>query len=334
MNLSEFIQMMYSFIGNGMGKAKFTIYLFSVFEREPDVGDNPAFIDDDGKFNPIYGKDPSAQRKIFNGKLKLGRETANDIKKHFSDTDFIDAVYSLGYKQKELLVEKLRNYGFTVEIEKVDEFCADLFLKLMDALSEGKDSVNPKESILRDDKGKRVKAIPLPMAYVADGKLHVGGDTLSLPPNMTVNEKISSEEEPYIQAICEAFSDVLHEKVTPESIDALPKRYQRDFKDQRNYYNNAAWLQRSVRDISDDGENQFQILKEDAYEGIKETYYRNYQDGYERLNQVLIKITSTTLNRSTLTHIKNLVGNQMKKGLCHMMVNDRMIISWVDPDAE
>lgn len=334
MNLSEFIKMMYGFIGCKMGHAKFTVYLFSILGRKLGEAEDPNLGDENGRFNPIAGKDVSTQRKIFNGDLKIGRKTANDVKKNFSDTDFIDAVYNLEYKQKELLVEKLGNYGFTVEIEKVDEFCADLFLKLMDALSEGKESVNPGESILRDDKGKRVKAVPLPMVYVADGKLHVGGDTLSLPPNMIVNEKISSEEEPYIQAICEAYSDVLHEKVTPASIDTLPKRYQRDFKDQRNYYNNAAWLRRSVRDISDDGENQFQILKEDAYEGIRETYYRNYQDGYERLTQVLIKITSTTLNRSTLTHIKNLVGNRMKKGLCHVMVNDGMIISWVDPDAE
>ena len=84
-----------------------------------------------------------------------------------------------------------------------------------------------------------------------------------------------------------------------------------------------------------DGENQFQILKEDAYEGIKETYFvENYKNGNERLNAVMIKITSTTLDKSTLAHIKNLIGNKEKKGICHILVNDGVIVSWVDIDAE
>ena len=58
----------------------------------------------------------------------------------------------------------------------------------------------------------------------------------------------------------------------------------------------------------------------------------DYENGCERLRQVLIKITSTTLDKSTLSHIKNLIGNLEKKGLCHLLVNDNVIHSWVNID--
>lgn len=327
--------MMYAFIGNKTGKAIFTVYLFSVLEGAPKDGDDPECIDNSGKFNPIFAMDESAQRKIFNGSLQLGKDTASKIVRHFNDTDFIDAVYELESKQKELLVGKLKEYGFITNTDKVDDYCADLFLQLMKALSEGTDYVAPDQVKPRDSKGRPISAVALPTAYVADGKLHVGGDTIDLPEHMEISEKIGADEQPYILAICEAFSDALGKNVTPDTIDSLPKRYQRDFKDQRNYYNNAMWLQHSVRDMyPDGGEDQFRILKEDAYEGIKETYYGRYENGYERLTHVLIKITSTTLDKSVLTHIKNLIGNLEKKGLCHILVNDGTIVSWVDPDAE
>ena len=59
------------------------------------------------------------------------------------------------------------------------------------------------------------------------------------------------------------------------------------------------------------------------------TYRRRYSDGYERLLAVLEKITSTTLDLTVLSQIRNLIGNLEKKGICHVLVNDETIKSWV-----
>lgn len=336
MNLSEFIQLMYDYIGNETRKDKFTVYIFSVLEGSPKEGDDPNEVDDNGKFNPVYPMDESAQRKIFNGTRKIGRDVAAKVVRHYNPTDFLDAVYAIDDEgPKEQLVETLDNYGFKTSTNKVDEYCADIFLRLMKNISEGQNEVLSDQIKPRDSKGKPISEVALPTAYIADGKLHVGGDTIDLPEHMKVSDQIGDEEQPYIKALCDAFSDALKTKVTPENINTLPKHYQREFNDQRNYYNSAMWVQHSVRDIyPDGGDDQFQILKEDAYEGIKETYFGTYENGYERLTHVLIKITSTTLDKSVLSHIKNLIGNLEKKGLCHILVNDGTIVSWVDPDAE
>jgi hypothetical protein len=84
-----------------------------------------------------------------------------------------------------------------------------------------------------------------------------------------------------------------------------------------------------------DGEMQFGTLKEDAYEGIEPTYFDDsYVSGYDRLRAVLEKITSTTLTKSALVNIVGLIGNLEKKGICHMLVNDERIRSWVVIDDD
>ena len=59
------------------------------------------------------------------------------------------------------------------------------------------------------------------------------------------------------------------------------------------------------------------------------TYRKRYDNGYDRLIAVLEKITNTTVDLSTLNQIRNLIGNMEKKGICHILVNDGTIKSWV-----
>ncbi len=121
-------------------------------------------------------------------------------------------------------------------------------------------------------------------------------------------------------------------EIKPSEIESLTNRYKRDFDQQRKAYYSIESIVRGFRDVYDESDKQVQILKEEVYEGIYEVYMGDYENGCERLRQVLIKITSTTLDKSTLSHIKNLIGNLEKKGLCHLLVNDNVIHSWVNID--
>lgn len=49
----------------------------------------------------------------------------------------------------------------------------------------------------------------------------------------------------------------------------------------------AESIQRSISEVYEDGENQFDILKKDAFGEIKTTYYDDYDNGYRRLLEVL-----------------------------------------------
>ena len=333
MNLSEFIQLMYKFIGCDKKRADYVLWLISLVMGAPkDYEEDEA--DSEGKYNPLSDLGEDMLRKIFRGDRTISPENATVIMRHINEADFTDKIYSLEYSQKEVLSDNLQKYGFEASPENVDVLCTDIFLNLLSALSEGNDHISSDTLKRRDSKGKLITEVPLATAYFENGMLHVGGEMIELPDQLEYTEDTPIEEQPYIKAICEAFSDALGRPVSPADISSLPKRYREEFDDHCSYYNNAAWLQHSVRDVYDDGENQFQILKEDAYEGIKETYYGSYINGHERLRSVLIKITSTTLSKSTLSHIKNLIGNLEKKGICHILVNDGKIVSWVDIDAE
>ena len=165
--------------------------------------------------------------------------------------------------------------------------------------------------------------------------IYLGAEEILLPVQLVSPSAFDNKELPYINALCEVYAEKISREVTPDSIDTLPTMYKRHFMDQRKAYYSAASVQRSVREVFTDGEQQFVALKDDAFEGIEPTYYDDsYSTGYDRLRAVLEKITNTTLSKSTLVNIAGLINNLEKKGICHMLVNDERIHSWVTIDDE
>lgn len=139
----------------------------------------------------------------------------------------------------------------------------------------------------------------------------------------------------YISALCDAYAEALsRDSVSVDDIQNLPKKYQLNFYEQRKAYLSAESIQRSISEVYEDGENQFDILKEDAFHGIKTTYYDDYDNGYRRLLEVLKKISDVQLTKSKLMLIKNLIGNLERLGIVHILVNDKTMTSWVDPYGE
>ena len=57
------------------------------------------------------------------------------------------------------------------------------------------------------------------------------------------------------------------DEVTVNDIPSLPKKYQVNFYVQSKAYLSAESIQRSISEVYEDGENQFDILKEDAFGG-------------------------------------------------------------------
>lgn len=133
-----------------------------------------------------------------------------------------------------------------------------------------------------------------------------------------------------LHALYEVFAEKLNrENFTKDDMPLLNRGMRENFREQREAYYSAVSVERSVRDMFTDGEDEFQILKDDAWHGIDTTYWKDYPDGYARLNAVLEKVTSTSLDRSILSQMRNLIGNLEKKGICHILVNDGTIESWV-----
>lgn len=142
-------------------------------------------------------------------------------------------------------------------------------------------------------------------------------------------------EATYISALCDAYVDVLsRDTVIMDDILALPKKYQTNCYDQRKGYLSAESIQRSISEVYEDGKNQFDILKQDAFAGIETSYLDDYDNGYRRLLEVLKKISDVHLTKPKLSLIKNLIGNLERLGIVHILVNDKTITSWVAPYEE
>ena len=336
MRFSDFVQLMHRYIGCSVKQQEYVLYLTNLVIRDP-MTDDEKKLDEDDALNPLSGKkDMSSLSKIYSGtdNRKIKQKDARTIQGLFSKTKFVDAFRTVDYEAREELIEKLKGFGIqgNLEVDNIDEVCAELFYRFIDAMASNKGYIDTAIPVHIDSYGNRYVTVEVSTVYVKDGKLYVGDEVLELPAALAPEKDIRPEEMPYVNALCAAYADALAQAVTPDIIETLPGRYRRDFTSQRTSYYEAEWLHHSVRDVFDGGEEKFEALKKDAYDGIESTYLQDYDNGYQRLQAVLDKITNTTLDTSSIDRIKSLMKNVHKKGICHILVNDGTINSWVDID--
>ena len=336
MRFSDFVQLMHRYIGCSVTQQEYVLYLTNLVIRDP-MTDDEKKLDEDDALNPLSGKkDMSSLSKIYSGtdNRKIKQKDARTIQGLFSKTKFVDAFRTVDYEAREELIEKLKGFGIqgNLEVDNIDEVCAEHFYRFIDAMASNKGYIDTAIPVHIDSYGNRYVTVEVSTVYVKDGKLYVGDEVLELPAALAPEKDIRPEEMPYVNALCAAYADALAQAVTPDIIETLPGRYRRDFTSQRTSYYEAEWLHHSVRDVFDGGEEKFEALKKDAYDGIESTYLQDYDNGYQRLQAVLDKITNTTLDTSSIDRIKSLMKNVHKKGICHILVNDGTINSWVDID--
>lgn len=184
-----------------------------------------------------------------------------------------------------------------------------------------------------DENGKPLTPIA-PTRYDKEKHIiYLGNAEIRIPVELESEELLRSDDLPYINALCEVFAEKLNKAISPKNLDELPSRYKKEMDSHKQAFYGAEYIHHSVREVFADGEQQFQNLKDDAYQGIEMTYLDDsHATGYERLKAVLNKITNTTLTGSNLTNIIGMITNLEKKGICHILVNDDVIKSWVNVD--
>ena len=193
--------------------------------------------------------------------------------------------------------------------------------------------INDRESIPKNEDG--LPYVPVtPSRYDSVTRtITIGNEKITLPIELNPLSSFAPNEQKYINALCEVYAEKINQIVTPDTINNLQPNIRHHYSEQRKAYYSAESIQRSVREVFADGEKQFEALKTDAYDGISDTYYDDrHKSGYDRLLAVLDKITNTTLTKSSLMNIAGLIGNLEKKGICHILVNDDKIKSWVHID--
>lgn len=310
----------------------FVVQLIDDTLRDPMTGEEEKMASDD-KFNPLAsGMSLNMQDQIYEGKKFISKARAGLICSRYDGTDFADEIDNLYDADKEHLQIFLSKKGISVEIEELGSAMQDIMRQIFHGLSKGIHDVDIELTI--HEPKPSIKNLAENRIYFEDGKLVIDGEKIELPIQLD-ESKIYEFESGYISALCNAYAEVLsRDEVTIDDIPDLPRKYQKNFYDQRKAYLSAESIQRSISEVYEDGENQFDILKEDAFGGIKTTYYDDYDTGYRRLLEVLKKVSDIQLTKSKLILIKNLIGNLERLGLVHILVNDETIKSWVDPYEE
>ena len=310
----------------------FVITLVGETLRDPMIEEEERMAAND-EFNPLASRmSINMLNQILEGKKFISKTRAGLICSRYDGQDFAEEIDNLYDAEKDHLQQFLKRRGLTVEIDELGSAVQDILNQIFHGLSKGIHDVDIVLTI--HDPKPSIKNLAGDRIYCEDGKLYIDGDIIELPIRLS-DAQIYDFEADYISALCDAYAEVLsRDEVTVDEVSSLPKKYQTNFYDQRKAYLSAESIQRSISEVYEDGENQFDILKADAFDGIKTTYFDDYDNGYRRLLEVLKKISDIQLTKSKLSLIKNLIGNLERLGIVHILVNDKTIISWVDPYAE
>lgn len=302
--------------------------------RDP-MSENEELADSIQEYNPIE-KNMSLNMldQILEGDKNkwISKARAGRICSLYDGVYLADKVDQLYDGNKEHLQKFLKKKGLDVKIEDLGSAIQDIFDQIYHGLAKGIHDVDIVLTIY--DSKPSIKSLVGDRVFCENGKLYIDGDVIELPIQLS-DACLYDFEVEYISALCAAYADALSlDVITVDDIPSLPAKYQRNFYEQRKAYLSAESIQRSISEVYEDGENQFETLKDDAYNGIKTTYYDEYENGYRRLLEVLKKISDVQLTKSKLMLLKNLIGNLERLGIVHILVNDKKIVSWVDPYAK
>ena len=265
---------------------------------------------------------------IFNGERFIDSGVAATIRELMDDGTFEDYFEGFSMSALESISRDLKEYGFVVEPYRVPKACANILLQLIEHIAEEKPEAVTALDYIARGKGKLLKDIPPASIEYRDGRFSISGEVVTIDMSK-YSEKEVDHKLRYVQALYEAYASKLNREIDENNVDSMPERLKENYKEQNRAYYYAESVRHDIREIFDDGEDEFKKLKDDEMTFIRRTYYKPYSDGFERLEAVLERAVEANLNASILADMRNLINNLAKMGICQILVNEGEIKSWV-----
>ncbi|MDD3888739.1 MAG: hypothetical protein PHR65_02330 [Syntrophomonadaceae bacterium] len=217
--------------------------------------------------------------------------------------------------KKTALLDKAREHSLS-------EFLADTFLYAIHRQNRG----------LIDESDKEISGELTP-AWDDIEKLHEILSKLPRPTSLEIPDEVELDELTYVTKLLTAYADAEGiEDLSKESLTQYPK-YKTDFERRRKDYYAAEAIRRGSRDIF--GENdpdQFDVLKDETYDGVIDVHLQDFPHGFARLTKVMAQAAAISTNKCLLSRLPDWIGASEKKGVCHILVNDKRIKGWVASD--
>lgn len=162
MTFSEFLQLMHSYIGCDVTKQDYVLYITNLIIREP-ANDAEEKADDADSYNPLSGKSQNLLHKLYKGDngRKISDSDSRRLLSLFSKEKFVDEFQSVDIDARINLVTALDGFAVSATIDNVDEVCAMLFYKLIEAMAAGRNSIVASDLIHVDKYGQPLPEVPL-----------------------------------------------------------------------------------------------------------------------------------------------------------------------------
>lgn len=280
--------------------------------------------------------DTSDKSKLINSKLDLQylKDSAgtigisDSIEKYFSKEVVIELtklkinelieLLKITIMKDDSIVTPDKNFLLTnADKEHLSEFLSKVFLF---ATTRPNDYVkNPLPVINSSDN----------IIAVSEGKIFLNGEEIPLPKKLVPPKELDNNEAIYIAELLKTYAE--KQKVQAYSINDIPNKYKNEIDRHRQDFYNAEAVHRKVREIYSSDENDFDLLKNETYDGIIDTHSMSYSNGYERLLHVLEQAVKLQDGKSLLWKLPKWIGSSEKKGICHILVNENRL-TWVVKD--
>lgn len=331
MDFSAFVNLLYGYrqhknFKKRIGHAEFILLLIDAAIPEEAY--------EDGKLdqNPLDAAyEERMLQYIFNGERFIDSGVAAAIRDVMDDELFEDFFEGFSITALQSLSRDLKEYGFDVEPYCVPKACANILLQLIEHIAEEKPEAVEALDYVARGKGKLLKDLPPASIEYRDGHFSISGEVVTIDMSK-YSEKEVDQTMRYVQALYEAYESKLQRKINADNIHTMPERLQENYKEQNRAFYYADSVRHDIRELFDDGEEEFRKLKEDEMTFIRRTYLRPYDDAFERLDAVLDRAMEANLSASLLAGMSNLINNLAKMGICQILVNEGEIKSWVLDD--
>ena len=152
---------------------------------------------------------------------------------------------------------------------------------------------------------------------------------LPRPANVPVPKEVAQDECIYIGELYHAYGDA-------EGIDSFSKNdlpsfpdYLADLDDRRIDFYAAETIRRGVLELKGDNlTGQFDVLKDETLDGVKDTAKRTHINGYEHMLAIMEQAVNVPVTNYILSASPYWISGKIKKGVCHHLVNDGKLV-WV-----
>lgn len=325
MTFNEIAVLLYPFCGQGQKNADFVVTLIDNIMEEPGERDG------DGDYNPLSGLVSRTLENYFNGTRPIGQKNASKILGHLDKERFASYMDVLSNDALAAVSEALKQRDISTSALTVSTMCADLLESVL--LQCSKNVVVPAKKMASERESVKIdasmKTAEKPAPDIAADKGRFASLKELVPPQEVVEQEI-----PYVKELMAAYGEAEGiGSFTKDTLRQYVDKYGEHFNRQRKDFYAAESVRQGTREAYGETDpDQFEVLKEETYDGVVDVWEQDHRNGYVRLSKVLAQAAQIRIDRCWLCRDTDWIGNSQKKGVCHVLVNDGKIKGWVKKD--